>query len=57
MPDRSVNKGIASLTGGVDSIRENKAAETSAFEGGAIGLINKLNITLLNDRLFIGAVG
>lgn len=51
-----VMNGIATLTGTVDSIRENNAAETNAFEGGAIGVINKLNITLLNDRLFIGGV-
>jgi len=50
----SVEAGIATLTGSVDSIRENEAAEQNAFEGGATAVINKLRIMLINDRLFIG---
>ncbi len=50
----TVESGIATLTGSVDSIRENEAAEQNAFEGGAKAVINKLRIMLINDRLFIG---
>jgi osmotically-inducible protein OsmY len=50
----SVEDGIATLTGSVDSIRENEAAEQNAFEGGAKAVVNKLRIMLINDRLFFG---
>ncbi len=52
----SVEDGIATLTGSVDSIRENQAAEQNAFEGGATAVINKLRIMLINDRLFFGMI-
>ena len=50
----TVDNGIVTLTGTVDSIRENEAAEENALKGGAKGVINKLNIRLINDRLTIG---
>lgn len=50
----SVEAGIATLTGSVDSIREYEAAKQNAFEGGATGVISKLRVMLINDRLFIG---
>lgn len=40
----SVEGGIATLTGQVDSLREYEVAEENAFKGGAVGVINKINI-------------
>jgi hypothetical protein len=51
----TVEAGIATLTGTVDSISEYDVARENAFEGSAIGVINKIGIRLLNDRLYIGA--
>ncbi len=51
----SVDDGVATLTGTVDTPREYEAAQENAFEGGAISVVNKLNIRDM-DRLFIGTV-
>ncbi|MDT8452554.1 MAG: BON domain-containing protein [Gammaproteobacteria bacterium] len=40
----SVEGGIATLTGKVDSLREYETAEENAFEGGAIGVLNRIDI-------------
>jgi osmotically-inducible protein OsmY len=40
----SVEAGVATLTGSVDSLRESSAARENAFEGGAIAVINKLQL-------------
>jgi osmotically-inducible protein OsmY len=42
--DVSVHNGVATLTGTVDSIAESSAARENAFEGGASGVINQLEI-------------
>jgi len=40
----SVEAGVATLTGSVDSLGESSAARDNAFEGGAIAVINKLQL-------------
>jgi osmotically-inducible protein OsmY len=40
----SVEAGVATLTGSVDSLGEYNAARENAFEGGAITVINKLEL-------------
>ncbi len=40
----SVEGGIATLTGQVDSLREYEVAEENALEGGAVGVHNKIDI-------------
>lgn len=40
----TVENGVATLVGSVDSFAESSAAQENAFEGGAAGVINKLNI-------------
>jgi len=40
----SVQNGVATLSGTVDSRAESRAAQENAFEGGAAGVINKLRI-------------
>ena len=40
----SVEAGVATLTGSVDSLRESSAARENAFEGGAIAVINELQL-------------
>jgi osmotically-inducible protein OsmY len=40
----SVHNGVATLTGTVDNIAESSAAQENAFEGGASGVINQLEI-------------
>lgn len=40
----SVEGGIATLTGQVNSLREYVVAEKNAFEGGAVGVINRIDI-------------
>ena len=40
----SVTDGIATLTGSVNSRSEYRAAEENAWQGGAVGVINKLDI-------------
>lgn len=40
----SVQNGVATLTGAVDSAAESRAAQENAFEGGATGVINRLQV-------------
>lgn len=40
----SVENGVATLTGRVDSFAERRAAAENAFEGGAAGVINELEV-------------
>lgn len=40
----TVENGVATLLGSVDSFAESSAAQENAFEGGAAGVINKLHI-------------
>lgn len=40
----TVDDGVATLTGSVDSLAESSAAQENAFEGGAAGVINELRI-------------
>jgi osmotically-inducible protein OsmY len=40
----SVTAGVATLTGSVDSLNEAIAARENAFEGGAVSVINKLQL-------------
>ena len=42
--DVEVEKGVATLTGAVDSVAESNAAQENALEGGAVGVVNKLRI-------------
>jgi osmotically-inducible protein OsmY len=40
----AVNNGVATLTGAVDSVAERQAAVENAFEGGAAGVRNQIEI-------------
>jgi osmotically-inducible protein OsmY len=42
--DVQVEEGVATLTGTVNSVAESNAAQENAFEGGAVGVVNKLRI-------------
>jgi osmotically-inducible protein OsmY len=44
----SVENGIATLTGTVDTFSENRSAEDNAFEGGAKDVLNKLSVKYQN---------
>ncbi len=41
----TVNNGIAMLTGTVESMKEKEAATENAFEGGAAGVVNKIDVS------------
>jgi osmotically-inducible protein OsmY len=40
----TVEAGVATLTGSVDSLSEYNAARENAFEGGAVTVVNKLEL-------------
>ena len=46
----SVNSGIVTLTGDVDTYSERQSAEENAFEGGARDVINQVTIDGTNDQ-------